>query len=184
MGVLTLLRKMFFKSDLGTNAGSVGWGWNNNALNFTIIRFADVLLMAAEAEIEVGTLAKALEYTNRVRARAAASRVMEGSEPSATYLVNPYPAFSNKDDARKAVRFERMLELALEGHRFFDLNRWGITAEYINNVYLSKEKVRRASALGGATFTKNQDEYQPIPEFSVNQSIKDGKPTLKQNPNY
>jgi hypothetical protein len=177
-------KNVFYKSDLGTSAGSVGWGWNNNALNFTIMRFADVLLLAAEAEIEVGSLAKAAEYINRVRARAAASPVMNGTVAAANYNVRPYNSFANKDDARKAVRMERMLELGLEGHRFFDLNRWGITAEYINNVYLSKEKVRRASALGGAVFTKGQDEYQPIPEFSVNQSIKDGTPTLKQNPNY
>jgi hypothetical protein len=177
-------KNVFYKSDNGTSAGSVGWGWNNNALNFTIIRFADVLLMAAEAEIEVGSLAKAAEYINRVRARAAASPVVNGAAPAANYLVSPYTSFAGKDDARKAVRMERMLELGMEGHRFFDLNRWGITADYINNVYLSKEKVRRASALGGAVFTKNKDEYQPIPEFAINQSIKEGTPTLKQNPGY
>ncbi|MEJ7830004.1 MAG: RagB/SusD family nutrient uptake outer membrane protein, partial [Segetibacter sp.] len=177
-------KNVFYKSDNGTSAGSVGWGWNNNALNFTIIRYADVLLMAAEAEIEVGSLAKAAEYINRVRARAAASPVVNGAAPAANYLVSPYTSFAGKDDARKAVRMERMLELGMEGHRFFDLNRWGITADYINNVYLSKEKVRRASALGGAVFTKNKDEYQPIPEFAINQSIKEGTPTLKQNPGY
>ena len=177
-------KNVFYKSDNGTSAGSVGWGWNNNALNFTIIRYADVLLMAAEAEIEVGSLAKAAEYINRVRARAAASPVVNGAAPAANYLVSPYTSFAAKDDARKAVRMERMLELGMEGHRFFDLNRWGITADYINNVYLSKEKVRRASALGGAVFTKNKDEYQPIPEFAINQSIKEGTPTLKQNPGY
>lgn len=177
-------KNVFYRSDIGTAAGSVGWGWNNNALNYTIMRYADVLLMAAEAEIEVGSLAKATEYINMVRARAAASPVMNGSAPAANYLVRQYPTFGDKDAARKAVRHERMLELGMEGHRFFDLNRWGITADYINNVYLSKERVRRADALGGATFTRNQDEYMPIPEFAINQSIKDGKPTLKQNPGY
>jgi hypothetical protein len=178
-------KNVFYKSDLGQTAGSVGWGWNNNALNYTVMRYADVLLMAAEAEIEAGSLEKAREYINTVRVRAAASPVMNGTAPAANYLVGQYTTpLANKEDARKAVRFERMLELGMEGHRFFDLNRWGITAEYINNVYLSKEKVRRASALGGATFTKNKDEYQPIPEYSINQSIKDGKATLKQNPGY
>ncbi|MBD0288418.1 MAG: RagB/SusD family nutrient uptake outer membrane protein [Flavisolibacter sp.] len=178
-------KNVFYKADLGTKAASVGWGWNNNSLNYTIIRFADVLLMAAEAEIEVGSLAKATEYVNRVRARAAASPVkLDNGANAANYLVNPYPPFTSKEVARKAVRFERKLELAMEGHRFFDLNRWGITAEYINNEYLAKERVRRASALGGATFQKNQDEYQPIPDFARTQSIKGGQPTLKQNPGY
>jgi hypothetical protein len=177
-------KNVFFKSDVGQRAGSVGWGWNNNALNYTIMRFADVLLLAAEAEIEVGSLAKASEYINRVRTRAANSPLMDVNAPAANYKVGLYTAFAGKDDARKAVRFERMLELGMEGHRMFDLNRWGITADYINNVYLAKEKQRRPSALGNATFTPNQDEYMPIPEYAINQSMKDGQATLKQNPGY
>ena len=177
-------KNVFFRSDMGQTAASVGWGWNNNALNYTIMRFADVLLMAAEAEIEVGSLAKATEYTNLVRTRAANSPLMNGTNPAANYSVGNYTVFASKEDARKAVRFERMLELGMEGHRFFDLNRWGITADYINNVYLAKEKLRRPSTLGGATFTPNKHEYMPIPEYAINQSIKGGQPTLKQNPGY
>ena len=69
-------KNMFYKADIGTTAGAGGWGWNNKALNVSLMRFADVLLMAAEAEIEVGGaagLAKAQTYINRVRARAATS---------------------------------------------------------------------------------------------------------------
>lgn len=177
-------KNTYYKEDIGKLAGTVGWGFANNALNYTPMRFADVLLMAAEAEIEVGSLTKAREYINRVRARAAASPVLNGTANAANYLVGQYTTeFPSQDAARKAVRFERKLELGMEGHRFFDLVRWGI-ADIEMNAYLAKEGTRRVEALGGATFTKGKHEYLPIPDFAISQSIKDGKPTLKQNPGY
>lgn len=179
-------KNTYYKADIGTLAGTVGWGFANNALNFTAMRFADVLLMAAEAEIEVGSLATARTYINMVRARAAASPVMNGATPAANYVVSQYPAgaFSDKAAARKIVRFERKIELGMEGHRIYDLVRWGIAAETLNGEYFPKETVRRASALAGSVFTKGKHEYLPIPEFAITRSIADGKPTLKQNPGY
>lgn len=182
-------KHMFYKSDIGATAGSVGWGWNNNALNVPLMRFADVLLMAAEAEIEAagGSLAKAQEYINRVRARAAASPVPGAN---ATYVVGQYTVpFANQDAARKAVRFERKIELGMEGHRFFDLVRWGIADVVINSEYLPKEAPLYPGDNGQlpltpAVFTKNKNEYMPIPDFAISQSIKEGKATLKQNPGY
>lgn len=179
-------KHVFYRSDLGTTSGSVGWGWNNSALNYTIVRFADVLLMAAEAEIEIGTLDLARQYINRVRARAAASPVKkEDGTDAANYVVGQYTIpFASKEEARKAVRFERKLELGMEGHRFFDILRWGIAAEYMNGEYLSKETARRPITLNGVSFQKGKHEYLPIPTFAVTQSVKEGQPTLKQNPGY
>ena len=177
-------KNTYYKADVGTIAGTVGWGFANNALNYTPMRFADVLLMAAEAEIEVGSLTKAREYINRVRARAAASPVLNGAANAANYLVGQYTTeFASKDAARKAVRFERKLELGMEGHRFFDLVRWGIADVELNS-YLAKEGARRVEALGGSTFVKGKHEYLPIPEFAITQSVINGQPTLKQNPGY
>ena len=177
-------KNTYYKADIGTLAGTVGWGFANNALNFTPMRFADVLLMAAEAEIEVGSLATALGYINQVRTRAANSPVLNGATPAATYAVVPYPSLVDKPTARKIVRFERKIELGMEGHRFFDLVRWGIADVVLNTEYFSKESVRRSSALAGSTFVKGKHEYLPIPEFAISRSIKDGKETLKQNPGY
>jgi len=178
-------KNTYYKADIGSVAGTVGWGFANNALNYTPMRFADVLLMAAEAEIEVGSLTTARTYINRVRTRAAASPVLNGAVPAANYVISTYPVdFASKDAAREAVRFERKLELGMEGHRFFDLVRWGIADVVLNAEYLSKEGTRRVEALGGASFTKDKHEYLPIPEFAITASIKDGAPTLKQNPNY
>lgn len=159
-----------------------------SALNYAVMRFADLLLMAAECEVEVGSLETARTYVNRVRARAAASSIktLDGSANAAKYVIGQYTTtWASKEVARKAVRFERRLELGMEGHRFFDLVRWGIADQVINNEYLPKESVRRTLALGsGAKFTKNKSEYQPIPDYVITQSYVDGKPTLKQNPGY
>lgn len=84
--------------------------------------------------------------------------------------------------ARKAVRFEQRLEFAMEGHRYFDLVRWGIADKTIND-YLAVEQTKRAY-LRGATFTKGKHEYFPIPGQEILNSQLQGKATLVQNPNY
>ena len=136
-------KNTYYKADIG----SFGWyrwlGLCKQCFK-TILQcvFADVLLLAAEAEIEVGSLLVAQQYINRVRARAAnaAGFVMNGAAPAATYVVNQYTTpFAGKDDARKAVRFERKIELGMEGHRFFDLVRWGIADVVLNTDYFPKE---------------------------------------------
>jgi starch-binding outer membrane protein, SusD/RagB family len=180
-------KNTYYKADEGSTAGKVGWGFSANALNYTIMRFADVLLMAAEAEIEVGSLATATEYINMVRARAAkfapsntAPYYQDAANADyATYNVGLYPTFTNQDAARKAVRFERELELGMEGHRFFDLVRWGIAKSTIS-AYLSVEAVRRPSTLAGAKFDDDSHEnYYPIPS-----SVIATMPNIKQNDGY
>ena len=167
-------------SDLGnfTNVNN----FRQTAKNYNIIRFADVLLMAAEAEIEVGSLGKAREYINRVRARAANPGSMVSNAP-ANYQIKEYTqAFTDQAMARNIVRFERRLELAMEGHRFFDLVRWGIAAETIN-AYLQQEKERRGYLKASGGFTKGKNEYYPIPNPVIEIARKMGN-NLDQNPGY
>jgi hypothetical protein len=102
---------------------------------------------------------------------------------AANYVIGTYTgAWADQDLARTAVRFERRLELAMEGHRFFDLVRWGIAAETIN-AYLATEKTKR-QYLVGATFKEGVSEYFPIPEQQIILSSINGEPTLDQNPGY
>lgn len=157
------------------------WGQGQLGKNQILMRYADLLLMAAECEVEVGSLATAQLYVNQIRARAKGSTVVTNAAgvPEADYQIELYTtAWADKDVARKAVRFERYLELAMEGHRFFDLVRWGVAAQVMSE-FLARESVRRGH-IAGASFQAGKDEYLPIPEFVVNQSLGN----IQQNPNY
>ncbi len=185
------------KKHVNKNTDNNGVGTNINnvrqtAKNYNAIRFADVLLMAAEAEIEVGSLEMARTYINRVRTRAANPSgfvantnppgFVNGTAP-ANYQVKPYESpFPDQNIARKAVRFERRLELAMEGHRFFDLVRWDIAAEVLTP-YLATEKERRSYKNGSGGFTKGKNEYYPIPNRVIQIAKIDGN-ILDQNPGY
>lgn len=136
------------------------------SLNTPIIRYADVLLWKAEALIELDRLDDALPIINRIRERAANSTARLND--ASLYRINTYSSFSSKQQARQALRFERRLELGLEGHRFFDLVRWGIAKETID-AYLSVEQNRKPY-LVDAKFTKNKHEYLPIPNQQINLS--------------
>ncbi len=152
------------------------------AKNYDIIRYDDVLLMQAEAYIELGQPANALPLINQVRTRAAAStgRLKKANGTFASnYNTKPYPATGwTQDYARKALQWERRLEFATEGARFFDLVRWGIAASTLN-AYISVEKTRR-SFLGTAVFTLGRDEYLPIPQSEI--TFTNG--LYQQNPGY
>ena len=157
--------------------------WAASGLNFNVIRYAEVLLWKAEAIIESGgNLSEAIDLINQIRQRAKDSeyvKTLDGSEDAANYRIGLYDASAmTTETARQAVRFERRLELAMEGHRFYDLNRWGITSEVINNYY--QREGDRVEYLQGATFQSGKHEYLPIPQGEI-----DLAPELyTQNPGY
>ena len=184
-GPYSPIKNTHYKSQEGSLTTSSGWTSGYNANNLKLIRYSDVLLQLAEAEVELGNLEKARTLVNQVRARAAnpAGFVMDGANPAANYKVGLYTAtWTDQAVARKAVRFERRIELGMEGHRFFDLVRWGVAATE-KNAYYAREKAKR-SYLSGATFTAGKNEIFPIPAKAITQSAKNGTPTLKQNPGY
>ncbi len=156
-----------------------------NTKNRIIIRFADVLLWKAEALIELGRQTEALPLINQIRTRAKRStpqlKMADGSYES-NFNVSTYQPGVNcnwtQDFARNALRWERRLEFAMEGSRFFDLVRWGIADTYMNS-YFEVEKTKR-DYLKNGLFTKNRDEYLPIPYNQINFS----KGVYKQNYGY
>lgn len=142
--------------------------WHANSKNNIIIRYADVLLMRAEAMIEKGDYAAALPLINQVRNRAKVSTGLIGFATNLNIqaYVDGVNCVWNQDFARQALRWERRLEFAMEGSRFFDLVRWGITDSVMNNYYLREATVR--TYYQGAHFTKNKNEYVPIPIQQIN----------------
>ena len=120
-----------------------GWPWGAGPLNWPFLRYAEVLLLKAEASVEINDLSTALTLINEVREKAKRSidPTYVPSELDATkanYKVEPYASFASQEQARLAVRMERRLELALEGHRWFDLVRWGIAVQTMNDFFASE----------------------------------------------
>ncbi|WP_324756109.1 RagB/SusD family nutrient uptake outer membrane protein [Sphingobacterium thalpophilum] len=152
-----------------------------NTKNRIVLRLADVLLMRAEALIELHRPAEALPLINQVRIRAKNSITMTGYAAD-RMLIDTYKNGENivwnEENARQAVRWERRLELAMENGRFFDLVRWGIASQTMNTYY-GTEKSRR-SYYANAHFTADRNEYLPIPEAQIRLS----KYLYKQNPGY
>jgi len=173
-------------------------GWQNtqlNSVNIHLYRYADLLLLLAEAEIEAGTLANALTLVNEVRARAGVTAQGLGIERSsiavpindpsitwAKYKVGLYPAFPSQAYAREAVRAERRLELAMEGQRFFDLRRYG-TLEATLNPYIAAEKTR-LNKLVSAQAVGTKHYLFPIPQTQIDLSKAQGGAGLTQNPGW
>lgn len=161
-----------------------GWPWGASALNWQLIRYADLLLYKAEALIEIGGsgLEEARTLINRVRTRAMNSDYVKDfydqTKDAANYKIGLYPASVwNQDYARQALRTEMRLEKAMEGERFFDLVRWGIAKETMNN-YFAAEKDNRIY-YQNASF-ETGEEYFPVPVAQYNFS----GGIYVQNPGY
>ena len=145
--------------------------WGASSLNWSLIRYADVMLMKAEALIEQNkNLDEARDLINQIRRRAMNSvdgnyAPVDCNPMLASYACAEYPAEGwNQDYARRAVRMERRIELAMEGHRWFDLVRWGNVADHMNKYYASEAKVH--SYYQNASMS-DDDIFCPIPVNQV-----------------
>lgn len=171
--------KKFLPTQAEVDAGIQFLG--SGSVNYSVHRYADVLLARAEVAAEENDLATALTYVNMIRNRAKNGDVVTFADgtPAANYVVEPYPSFPSQEYARKAVRFERRLEMALEGFRWYDLVRWGIAEETMLD-YFATEDRPLLTAFG--TYTS---DYMPIPSNQIDITRDDdGNPTLSQNQGY
>ncbi|WP_291871125.1 RagB/SusD family nutrient uptake outer membrane protein [Maribacter sp.] len=154
-----------------------------NALNYYIIRYAEVILWKAEAEMELGNLENARALVNQIRQRVINSekvKSLEGTADAAKYSIATYDeTWTNPEIAKAAVYLETRLELAMEGHRFFNLVRWG-NAKAVIDDYLRIEKTKR-SHLTNAEFITGKNEYWPIPQRYID-GVLEG--TVTQNNGY
>ena len=141
-----------------------------SSMNRIVFRYADVLLMRAEALAQLGNTPEAIKLVNRVRQRALDMKTSSivakyAAKYNVHYAVGMYEGSYSKDEAMKIIKMERRLELAMESERFFDLVRWGDAEQVINKFY--NEESKRLNFLTGAYFTKNKNEYLPIPDEQI-----------------
>lgn len=159
--------------------------WMFNSKNQSEVRYDEVLLWKAEILIQLGQHTEALPIINDIRERASRSteklKLPNGAYPT-NYKVEPYVdgvnIAWNNENAWKALMWEKRLEMAMEGRRYYDLVRWGITDKVMNG-YFEKES-QRHPWLDVAYFVAGRDEYLPIPQAQMNWS----RGVYKQNPGY
>lgn len=137
-----------------------------SSMNRIVFRYADVLLMRAEAFAQLGKTAEAIALVNQVRDRAVGmmANSVVSSYPNkygVHYAVGKYNGSYSREEAMKIIKMERRLELAMESERFFDLVRWGDAATVLNRFYSSESE--KMNFLSGAQFTANKNEYLPVP---------------------
>lgn len=190
-GPYTGKKWMYYLAEENSSTHSTSRRSVNN--NYRLLKLSHVILWLAECEMELGNLAAAENYVNMIR-----NRAKNGSVQDATVnnKIEPYPAgtflVKGAGFARNAVYMETRLEFAMEGHRFFDLVRWGV-AEKVLNKYAQEESVpgtepsgrtfNKRTYMAGKVFTP-KNNYYPLPQDEILNSQKDGKPTLVQNPGY
>lgn len=175
-------KNVYWADDAGNTQATGGWGQQLSGINYNVIRFADVLLMAAEAAVETGDLETALTNVNRVRERARNSSYMQavgGGADAANYVIDLYPSFSDETMARKAVRFERRVELGMEGHRLFDLRRWGVASQVMSDYFSNEARTITNFGEKVGTYDDKHNVF-PIPLSAIDLS----GGALSQNPGY
>ena len=144
--------------------------WWGTPMNVIVFRYADVLLERAEALVQLndGRINEAISLVNRLRARAKQSMSVIGdyeSKYGVKMNVGSYTGSYDQNQALKIVKMERRIELGMESERFFDLVRWGEAESVINKYYA--EEANDCAIYKGAKFTKNKNEYLPIPYAQI-----------------
>ena len=142
--------------------------WWGTPMNRIVFRYADVLLERAEAYAQLNETGEAIKLVNKIRLRAKQSTGMIANYPSdygVKFNISTYNGSYSQEDALKIVKMERRLEMGMESERFFDLVRWGEAADVLNKYYA--EEAGDCSIYKDAKFTKNKNEYLPIPFSQV-----------------
>ena len=186
------------KKHVAEKAGFGVGGWGNiSANNYRIMRLGFIKLWLAEAYVAAGRLNDARAQINDIRERAgrAGTFVKEAvqgatrgdytatANDAANYKVGLYnDPWTSASVAQTAVRYESRLETAMEGHRFFDLQRWGVMKTVLD-AYIASEGRYRVY-LSGKSFTSPKNQYYPIPQQAIDRSFVEGAATLTQDPNY
>jgi hypothetical protein len=146
-----------------------------------MIRYADVLLLKAECEAMTNTGDLGFGEVNQVRARAAnpdgfVEEIDGDGNPipgtyAANYVINEYPTpFASQAEAMHAIKFERKLELGQEGHRYYDLQRWGEVVSTLSRIYDYERTMPWAGNLYPGMDIGPEDVNFPVPQRQIDVS--------------
>ena len=159
---------------------------NNTDVNFCFLRYADVVLMAAEAFNELGQTSTAWNLLNSVRRRAGATEITMSNysdlmKSPKVYDLPYIPDGDDKGKFRTALYWERGYELAFEGQRKYDLIRWGFLKEALVLFHDNTDSNVKDKYPAGINFIKGKHELFPIPldEMQINSKLEG-----KNNPGY
>ena len=157
-----------------SNGEAYDYPWQAFPMNDYVLRYPDVMLMRAEALIETGQLSEAKDIINAIRERAknSISKHINYAADQCDIALYPDSYFKDQDTARKCLRWERRLELAMENGRYFDLRRWGIASEVLNAFFETEKDVEYngqtyAQYYKDAHYTPGKNEYFPLPYIQL-----------------
>ena len=169
-GYYTSLKEVPQRSD----GEAYDYPWQAFPMNDYVLRYTDVMLMRAEALIEIGQLSEAKDIINAIRERAKNSIIKHINYAADQCEIALYPDsyFKDVDTARRCLRWERRLEMAMESSRFFDLRRWGIASQTLNAFFETEKDVvyngqTYAQYYKDAHFTPGKNEYFPLPYIQL-----------------
>ena len=157
----------------GVNVDQTSW---NNSSNYTLIRYAEVLLWYAEVMNELGDRATAAAYVNKVRARTGTTTDPNTINHDAIKQLAPISSSLSYEDMFWAIVHERRVEFAFEGKFGWDLRRWGVASQYLTDPKRWQNQVTP----GYFKYKDGKDEIFPLPQIEIDRS----SGTLKQNPGY
>jgi len=157
----------------GVTVDQVSW---NNSANYTLVRYAEVLLWYAEVMNELGDQATAAAYVNKVRARTGTTTDPNTVNHDAIKQLAPISASLSYENMFWAIVHERRVEFAFEGKFGWDLRRWGVASEYLTDPNRWQNQVTP----GYFKYKDGKDEIFPLPQIEIDRS----GGTLKQNAGY
>ena len=165
-GYYTSLKEVPQRSKGETYNGS----WQAFAMNDYVFRYTDVMLMRAEALVELDKLSEARTIINDIRQRAANSidKHIAYAKNQCEIALYPETYFQNKGMARQCLRWERRLEMAMENGRYFDLRRWGVASKTLNAYFVTEQHSiydgqTYAQYYKDARYEAGKNEFFPIP---------------------
>jgi len=164
-------KQVYKKSQEGSLTEVGSWTSGYTANGYRMIRFADLLLLKAECKAMTNTGDLGLAEVNAIRTRAANPEGFvyeaDGVTPAADYVIGNYTSFANQAEAMMAIKFERKLELGQEGHRYYDLQRWGDVQTELTRILAHEKTMPWGPLLYGSATIGSEDVNFPIPQRQI-----------------